>query len=110
MAIRPGTPDRPIELIELHGAARKDGKPFVLVLIDGQKRGQLTPAEAIAHGTRSIQAAIEAERDAGMVKAMKKAGATDDQIAEMLIGLREERSQADPDPTRSVRPEDAERD
>lgn len=96
-----------MSLIELQGAVRSDGKPFVIVLTDGEQTGQLTPGEAVAFGTRAIQAAIEAERDAATVLAMKKyakdSGEQDEEAAErfaagFLVLIREHRSQVDPDP------------
>jgi hypothetical protein len=93
------------ELIELQGAARIDGKPFVILLIDGEQKGQLTPAEAVAHGTRAIQAAIEAERDAGFVEFWREEmGRSEEETSALILGMREHRSQSDPDPSRSVRP------
>lgn len=101
-------------LIELQGAVRKDGKPFVIVLTDGEQTGQLTPAEAVNFGTRAIQAAIEAERDAATVLAMKKmardAGESEDEseraAAGMLQVIRGYRSQVDPDPRQDHHPDD----
>lgn len=95
-----------MSLIELQGAVRRDGKPFVIVLTDGEQTGQLSPAEAINFGTRAIQAAIEAERDAATVLAMKKMTRDEGQseqdaelaAAGMLQVIRSYRTQVDPDP------------
>lgn len=86
------------DLIELQGAVRLDGKPFVIVLQNGEQTGQLTPGEAVNFGTRAIQAAIEAERDAATVLAMKGAGFGEVEAAGMLSLIRDHRSQVDPDP------------
>lgn len=102
------------ELIELQGAVRRDGKPFVIVLEDGEQTGQLTPAEAMNFGTRAIQAAIEAERDAATVLALKKMAADEGESEEaqetaaagMLQMIRQYRQQVDPDPRQDHRPED----
>jgi anthranilate phosphoribosyltransferase len=97
------------ELIELQGAVRADGKPFVIVLEDGEQTGQLTPGEAVNFGTRAIQAAIEAERDAALVIAMKKQGLSTEEVGGLLTMIREHRSQVDPDPRQDHRPGDLDR-
>jgi hypothetical protein len=94
------------ELIELQGAVRADGKPFVIVIEDGEQTGQLTPAEAVNFGTRAIQAGIEAERDAALVIGMKKFGLGDAEVAGLLTMIREHRTQVDPDPRKDHKPDD----
>lgn len=91
------------DLIELQGGVNRDGKPFVHVLFDGEKVGQLTPGEALNFGIRGIQFAIEAERDAALLLAMKKVDDSDEFAAAMLTLVREHRSQVDPDPRGDVR-------
>lgn len=91
---------------ELQGAVNVHGKPFVLTSIDGEPFGQLTPAEAINHGVRAIQAGIEAERDAATFVAMTKfAGGEGDDAddakrfaAGIIAAIRDHRGQVDPDP------------
>ena len=79
-----------------HGMATAEGKPFVATFVNDQPLGQLTPAEAIALGTRAIQSAIEAERDAGLIRFLKKDGKLDDQaIGVLIVGMREHREQWD---------------
>lgn len=56
---------------------------------------QLPPDIVTALGLRAIQAAIEAERDAGLIAFMREGGATDGQVSAMLVGLREHRQQFD---------------
>ena len=89
------------EIIGLQGGVNEQGKPFVHILADGDKVGQLTPGDAIKFGVRGIQAAIEAERDAGVVRAIHKNYGTGDEpekmIASLLTMIREERDQWDPD-------------
>jgi hypothetical protein len=87
-----------MSLIELQGAVRRDGKPFVIVLTDGEQTGQMTPGEAVNFGTRAIQAAIEAERDAATVLGIKQIGLGEREAAALLTMIREYRSQVDPDP------------
>lgn len=114
-AARPGDPTAGPKLVEgisLQGAVRVDGKPFVVVYVDGEPYGQLTPREALQHGTRAIQAAIEAERDAAVVLACLEQAAGEGKSAEQgermagyLLDLtRRHRGQADPDPAVDVRP------
>jgi len=82
------------------GVSGTTREPFVHVTW-GNEKGQLTPAEAMQHGIRAIQAAIEAERDAGFIDwAMSSDGPHLElpHAAAMLAGLRDHRSQADPDP------------
>lgn len=92
-------------LIELQGCVRIDGKPFVITLVDGKKYGQLTPAEALNHGIRAIQAAVEAERDAATVLGLKKMGLGEQEIAGFIAMVRDHRGQVDPDPRQDVPPE-----
>jgi hypothetical protein len=99
----------------LHGAVNRDGKPFVVTSVNGEPFGQLSPAEAIALGTRAIQSAIEAERDAATLLAMRRfaveSGEDDADSAErfaasIIVAIRAHRGQVDPDPRQDVRPED----
>lgn len=92
---------------ELQGCVRIDGKPFVMTTIDGEPFGQLTPAEALNHGIRAVQAAVEAERDAATVLGLKKMGMGDTEIAGFIAMVREHRGQVDPDPREDVQPPEA---
>lgn len=77
-----------------------EGKPFIAILIDGESKGQLDPGEVQQLGLRAIQSGIEAERDAGFFKFMLSMDDTQDgkaMAATLLHGLREQRSQWDPD-------------
>lgn len=85
-------------LFELQGAVRGDGKPFVRTSIDGKPFGQLTPGEAINHGIRAIQAAVEAERDAATLLGLRSHGMDDATIGGMIAMIRKYRGQVDPDP------------
>lgn len=87
-----------MKLIELQGAVRIDGKPFVIVTIDGKPAGQITPAEALNHGIRAIQASQEAERDAALMIGLERAGIDERTRVGMLMMIREHRGQVDPDP------------
>lgn len=106
------------EGIGLQGAVREDGKPFVVIYVDGEPYGQLDPAEAIAHGTRAIQAAIEAERDAAVVLACLETAAAagdpkekgDEMAVALLEMTRRHRQQHDPDPGQAVAPSSRPRD
>lgn len=78
-----------------------EGKPFVAVTYtdsDGKvvAEGQLSPAGCLALGIRTIQSAIEAERDAGLVLFFKEAGFEDNAIGALLTGMREHRQQWGP--------------
>lgn len=80
----------------------RDGRPFVKMtcsLKDGTPvfSTQFRPSLVTALGLRAVQAAIEAERDAGLVAFMREGGATDEQIGHMLVGLRTHREQFDPE-------------
>lgn len=89
-------------LIELQGCVNLAGKPFVMTFVDGNALGQLTPAEATNHGIRSIQAAIEAERDSALVRGLLANGATQTDAAAHLVMIRDFRAQVDPDPREDV--------
>lgn len=78
------------------GGTTKAGKPFVQTLVNDEPFGQLTPAEAIAMGTRIIQSAIEAERDAGLVAFLKTTAMEDEDIGRMIMAMRDHRQQAEP--------------
>lgn len=84
--------------IECVGQVRADGKPFVLTRVGGKEFGQLSPRDALNMGTRFIMAAIEAERDAGVVRAMLDGGFAQQEIAAQLTLIRKYRDSADPDP------------
>lgn len=92
------------QVIEMQGAVRIDGKPFVIVTLDGKPIGQITPAEALNYGIRAIQASQEAERDAALILGMKAAGFTDVDAAGMLAMIRDHRGQVDPDPREDHHP------
>lgn len=79
-----------------HGQVTIEGKPFVRTEINDQPFGQLTPPEAYALGIRAISAAIEAERDAGMIRHLRSVGMPYEGISELLRGMREHRDQYDP--------------
>jgi hypothetical protein len=83
-------------VISTHGMVTKDGKAFVTTYVDEVPFGQMTPAEAIAMGTRCIQSAIEAERDAGMVGYLKSLQYGDEEISRVISGMRDHREQAEP--------------
>lgn len=91
-----------MKLIELQGAVRLDGKPFVIIYLDGKPAGQITPAEALNHGIRAIQASQEAERDAALLLGMKAAGFDEQTCFGMIKMIRDHRSQVDPDPRNDV--------
>lgn len=80
------------------GMATKEGKPFVMTFINEEPFGQLTPAEAIAMGTRMIQSAIEAERDAGTISFLRSmdSNISDEEVFAFIIKMREHREQAEP--------------
>lgn len=83
--------------------ASKDQKPLV-DLHWGEQRGQLTPGEATQMGLRIIMAAIEAERDAGLLHFTLETMNGDYQAAGALLsGVRKHREQWDP--TNPVEPE-----
>jgi hypothetical protein len=79
-----------------HGMVTAEGKAFVATFIDEVPFGQLTPAEAIAMGTRCIQSAIEAERDGGMIRHLQSLGMGDQEINALIIGMRDHRDHAGP--------------
>lgn len=84
-------------VIECVGQVRLDGKPFVKTVVGGRDFGQLAPRDAMAMGTRFIMAAIEAERDAGVVRGMLDEGKTPEEIGAQLTTIRRYRDSADPD-------------
>lgn len=88
--------------IECHGQVRIDGKPFVLTRVGGRDFGQLTPRDAISMGTRFIMAAIEAERDAGVLRWMIDEGKSSAEIGKFLTEMRAHRDSADPDADASL--------
>ena len=79
------------------------GEPFVTTLVDGKEFGTLSCQDALNMGLRIIQSAIEAERDAGLLRAgihiAKDAGDDDEAALRYGAGLieltRRFRSQAD---------------
>lgn len=79
--------------------AAKGTRPFVKTSIVSQGHtileGQLTVQDAIAQGVRFIQAGLEAERDAGLVKFLRTIDFPDRNIAALIIGMREARQQWD---------------
>lgn len=78
------------------GMVTTEGKAFVGTFINDQAFGQMSPAEAIAMGTRCIQSAIEAERDAGLIKFLKSLGTGAAEINALIVGMRDYRDQAEP--------------
>lgn len=89
--------------IECQGMVRIDGKPFVRTRINGKDFGQLAPRDAMAMGTRFIMAAIEAERDAGVVRGMLDEDRTPEAINAVLDTMRSYRDSADPDLDASIK-------
>lgn len=83
--------EQPIIEVEA-GVAAEGGHPFIK-LAWGEQAGQLTPGEAAAFGLRVIEAAIEAERDAGLVKFFRDAHYEDELIGGLLLAMRENRQQ-----------------
>lgn len=84
-------------MIECQGQVNLQGKPFVMTSVDGKPFGQLTPRSAMNMGTRFIMAAIEAERDAGVIRGMLDEGKTFAEIGEQLTTIRKYRDSTDPD-------------
>jgi hypothetical protein len=78
------------------GMATKAGKPFVMTYVNDEPFGQLTPSEAIAMGTRMIQSAIEAERDAGMIAFFRSIDMDEEDAGRMIMAMRDHRQQAEP--------------
>jgi hypothetical protein len=89
-------------MIQCVGQVRLDGKPFVKTVVAGRDFGQLAPREAMAMGTQFIMAAIEAERDAGVVRGMLDEGKTPTEIGVQLTTIRKYRDSADPDADASI--------
>lgn len=83
-------------IFETQGCVTEEGKAFVATFLNGQSFGQLSPAEAIAMGTRCIQSAIEAERDAGLIKFLQSLGTGQQEINALIAGMRDYRDQAGP--------------
>lgn len=83
-------------VFETHGMVRKDGTPFVRTFINEEPFGELSVKESVALGVRAISAAIEAERDAGLIAFFRKADFDDEAINVVLNGVREYREQYDP--------------
>lgn len=88
--------------IDCVGEVRLDGKPFVKTTVAGRDFGQLAPRDAMAMGMRFIMAAIEAERDAGVVRGMLDEGKTPTEIGAQLTTMRKYRDSADPDLDASI--------
>jgi hypothetical protein len=81
-------------LIEFQGASNPESKPFVIVVVNGEQFGQLTPRDAALMGLRAMEASIEAERDAGFYAyAQEILGLTPEEAGHMLAGVREHREQ-----------------
>jgi hypothetical protein len=79
-----------------HGQVTIEGKPFVVTFVNDEPFGQLSPKEAVALGVRAISAAIEAERDAGLVRFFKERLEMDDvALSAVIAGMREYREQTD---------------
>lgn len=85
-------------VVSTDARATLEGKPFVVVLVNEVEVGQLTPAEAIAMGTRFIQSGIEAERDAGTVAFLTSYGGGMDKqdVGAFIAAMRDHRQQAEP--------------
>jgi hypothetical protein len=83
-------------VISTHGMVTAEGKAFVTTYVDEVPFGRMTPAEAIAMGTRCIQSAIEAERDAGLIRFLKSLGTGEQEINALIRGMRDYRDQAEP--------------
>ena len=80
--------------------AQKGTRPFVKTSVRDMEGvellvGQLTVEDAYAQGVRFISAAIEAERDAGLVKFLRHVDFDDRMVAALITGLREFRTQHD---------------
>lgn len=79
----------------------RDGRPFVKMtcLLDGVPvfATQMRPSMATALGLRGVQSAIEAERDAALIRFFRDAGMDDAGVNCVLVGLRSSREQFDPD-------------
>lgn len=91
-------------MIVCEGMVRINGKPFVKISVDGKGIGQVDPATAMNMGTQFIAAAIEAERDAGVVRGMLDEGKEPPEIAEQLTTIRKYRDSADPgNPAASIK-------
>lgn len=81
------------------GQVTIEGKAFVKTEIDGDDLGQLSPAAATMMGIQFIQAAIEAERDAGMLAFLMSdegPGFEPEAAAVFLQEMRKRRDQFDP--------------
>jgi hypothetical protein len=83
-------------VIETQGMVTIKGKAFVTTFVNEKPLGQMSPAEAIAMGTRCIQSAIEAERDAGMIRALQSMGIEEEDASRFLLAMRDHRDQAGP--------------
>jgi 20S proteasome alpha/beta subunit len=83
-------------VFETQGMVTVEGKAFVTTFVNEQPFGQMSPAEAIAMGTRCIQSAIEAERDAGLIKFLKSLGTGEQEVNALIVGMRDYRNQAGP--------------
>lgn len=81
------------------GVSMFDGKPFVELQIirDGEHvfATRFRPSLCTALGLRAVQAAIEAERDAGLIAYFRGVGMDDQAISTILVGLRTHRDQFD---------------
>lgn len=78
----------------------RDGRPFVKMtcsLKDGEPvfATQLPPDVVTALGLRAIQAAIEAERDAGFIAFLHSMNVDEQMVGPMIVGLRDHRQQFD---------------
>lgn len=83
-------------VISTQGMVTTEGKAFVTTFINEEPFGQMSPAEAIAMGTRCIQSAIEAERDAGLIQFLRSIDQDEAAINAVLLGMRDYRDQAEP--------------
>jgi hypothetical protein len=76
--------------VEVEGLATYEGKPFVKVR-SGEATWQWTPDEAREHALYTLNAAVEAERDAATVLFFREAGMEDEMAGAFLVGMREKR-------------------
>ena len=78
----------------------RDGRPFVKMTcsVEGQPvfATQLRPSMATALGLRGVQAAIEAERDAGLIAFLRdELGVPNETLGAVIVGMRDNREQFD---------------
>lgn len=89
------------QIVVTSGVATADGNAFVAISW-GEMSGQLDTEAAKQFALSIIEAATDAERDAGLARWGKKVGMDDPQIVGMFRAIRENRGEP---PTRSGRAE-----